>query len=196
VVAGLIAAQNAYLNVFSKLAPPDVLGAYERDMATPVVGEVQRMEQVAMSRASGFGIDSAVWFATMTKKIDLLKGIEDRLSAAVRDGARHVSDEAQSTLIGALVLALVMATMGILAALGLVASIVRPLRGLRAAIDRIAAGDLAVAIKPGGPREIREIGEALAGMAESLAHTRSAPAPVPMPSSGTRSIGSRLVLRR
>jgi nitrate/nitrite-specific signal transduction histidine kinase len=93
-----------------------------------------------------------------------------------------------------MVLALVMATMGILAALGLVASIVRPLQSLRAAIDRIAAGDFAVVVAPGGPSEIREIGEALAGMAESLAQMRSAPAPaVP---AGTRSIGSRLLLRR
>jgi methyl-accepting chemotaxis protein len=193
-VAGLIASQSAYLNVFSKLAPPEVLTAYERDMETPVAAEVQKMEQVALSRAGGFGIDSALWFTTMSRKIDLLKGIEERLSAAVRDGARHVGDEARSTLIGAMVLALVMATMGILAALGLVASIVRPLQSLRAAIDRIAAGDFAVVVAPGGPSEIREIGEALAGMAESLAQMRSAPAPaVP---AGTRSIASRLLLRR
>jgi methyl-accepting chemotaxis protein len=190
-VAGLIASQNAYLNVFAKLAPADVLAAYDRQMTAPAVGEVQRMEQVALSRASGFGIDSAVWFATMTKKIELLKGIEELLSASIRDGARRVGSEAHATLIGALLLALVMTGMGILATFGLVASIVRPLRRLRTAIERIAAGDLAVAFNPSGPREIHQLGDALVQMADSLARARSGQI-VP----GGRAIGSRLALRR
>jgi len=192
-VAGLIASQTAYLNVFSKLAPPEVLAAYERQMGTPVVAEVQRMEQIALGRGSGFGIDSAVWFATMTKKIELLKGIEERLSLSIRGGARRVGSEAHATLVGALLLALAMTAMGLLATLGLVTSVVRPLRRLREAIERIAAGDMGVALVPAGPREIRQVGDALVRMVDSLARLRTTQPPL---ATSGRSIGSRLALRR
>lgn len=192
VIAGLIAGQTAYLNVFSKLAPPALLHAYETQMNTPAVMDVHRMEQIALSRASGFGIDSAVWFGTMTKKIELMKGIEDLLAGAVRGGAQSIRDGAKTSLIAAVALAILMIGAALGGTLALSVSILRPLGRLRQAVDRITEGDSTVTIVLGGPVEIRELADAFRRMAESLRWSRSA---VRQPQSATRSVGSRLNLR-
>jgi methyl-accepting chemotaxis protein len=192
VVAGLVASQTAYLNVFAKLAPPVLLASYEALLNDPAVAEVRRMEQVAMGRATGFGIDSGAWFTTMTKKIDLLKKVEDLLSAAVRDGARSVRDDARVSLIAAAALALLMIGAGLAGTLALAAAILRPLSQLRVAVERVTEGDAGVALMPSGPLELRQLGEAFRRMVDSLNQFR---APSRGHGSLTRSVGSRFPTR-
>jgi len=192
-VAGLIATQHAYLNVFTRLAPPALLHAYESQMNATPVTEVKRMEQIALGQTSGFGIDSATWFATMTKKIELMKGVEDLLSDAVRSGAREVLEGARASLIAAIVLAVLMIGAGLAGTLALSVSILRPLARLRQAVDRVSEGDSTVTIVLGGPYEIRELTEAFRRMTESLRWARSAPRGG---HTGTfRSVGSRFHTR-
>jgi len=192
-VAGLIASQRAYLNVFARMAPPELLHAYESRMNVTAVAEVKRMEQIALGQTSGFGIDSAGWFGTMTKKIELMKGVEDSLSEAVRTGARTVRDGARTGLIGAIVLAVLMIGAGLAGTFALSVSILRPLRRLRQAVDRVSEGDSTVTIVLGGPYEIRELTEAFRRMTESLRWARSAPRGG---HTGTfRSVGSRFHTR-
>ena len=193
VVAGLIASQQAYLNVFARMAPPALLRAYESRMNVPAVTEVKRMEQVALARTSGFGIDSASWFATMTEKIELMKGEEQALSEAILTGARAVVDGARTGLIAAIALAVLMIGAGLGGTLALSVSILRPLMRLRQAVDRVSEGDATVTIVLGGPYEIRELTEAFRRMTESLRWARSAPRGG---QTGTfRSIGSRFHTR-
>lgn len=192
-VAGLIASQNAYLNVFAKLAPPALLHGYATQMNTAAALEVRRMEQIALERSSGFGIDSAVWFNTISKKIELMKGVEDTLSEALRSGARGISDGARASLIGAIVLAVVMLGAGLAGTLALSVSILRPLGRLRQAVDRVTEGDSTVTIVLGGPVEIRELAEAFRRMTESLRWARSSTSRPP--TGVTRLIGSRFNVR-
>jgi len=192
-VAGLIASQRAYLNVFARMAPPELLHAYESRMNVTAVAEVKRMEQIALGQTSGFGIDSAGWFGTMTKKIELMKGVEDSLSEAVRTGARTIRDGARTGLIGAIVLAVLMIGAGLAGTFALSVSILRPLMRLRQAVDRVSEGDSTVTIVLGGPYEIRELTEAFRRMTESLRWARSAPRGG---HTGTfRSVGSRFHTR-
>jgi methyl-accepting chemotaxis protein len=193
VVAGLIASQNAYLNVFAKLAPPALSHAFamQMNMAAPL--EVRRMEQIALGRTSGFGIDSGTWFSTISKKIDLMKGVEDSLSEALRSGARRISEDARASLVGAVVLALIMLGAGLVGTLALSVSILRPLGRLRQAVDRVTEGDSTVTIVLAGPVEIRELAEAFRRMTESLRWARSSTAR--HPTGVTRLIGSRFNVR-
>ena len=191
-VAGLIASQTAYLNVFAKLAPPALYAAYEGRMNDPSAAEVRRMEQVALGKTTGFGIDSATWFATMTKKIELLKKVEDTLSQAVRDGARGVREDARVSLIAAAALALLMIGAGLAGTLALAAGILRPIARLQEAIERVTEGDTAVALLLGGPLELRQLGEAFRRMLDSLNQLRAS---ARGPSSLTRSVGARFPTR-
>ena len=78
----LIAEQNAYMDSYLAMATKDSKTFYKNKMKSPVVDEVNSMRNIAKSKASegGFGIDSVVWFKTITKKINLLKQVDDELA--------------------------------------------------------------------------------------------------------------------
>jgi methyl-accepting chemotaxis protein len=78
----LVAEQNAFLNASMAMASDDVKAFYKKSMSSPVVNEVDAMRVAARTKAStgGFGVDSVHWFKTITKKINLLKKVDDEIS--------------------------------------------------------------------------------------------------------------------
>ncbi len=78
----LTAEQNAYIDAFLSMATDKAKELYETTMNSPVVAEVNKMRQIAQTKANegSFGIDSVVWFQTITKKINLLKKVDDELA--------------------------------------------------------------------------------------------------------------------
>jgi methyl-accepting chemotaxis protein len=156
-IAGLIATENAYLDVFQRFSPPPVLAAFERRGAGPAVAEVRRMEEILLSREGTFGVDSAVWYGTMTKKIDLLKEVEDLLAIHVTEGAARVAEQTRSSVWGAAWLAVLFMFGAVLATLALVRSIVLPLRSLARAAEALASSREPEAVEFGGPREVQEL---------------------------------------
>jgi len=98
----LTAEQNAYIDAFLSMATDKAKELYKTTMDSPVIGEVNKMRQVAQTKANegGFDIDSVVWFQTITKKINLLKKIDDAL-AKNNDAilAKIESDYKTSTMI-------------------------------------------------------------------------------------------------
>jgi len=75
----LVAEQDAYLESSMSMANDEVKSLYKNKMDSSVIGEVQKMRDIAKEKAiSGdFGIDSVVWFKTISKKINLLKQVDD-----------------------------------------------------------------------------------------------------------------------
>jgi methyl-accepting chemotaxis protein len=78
----LVAEQDAYLNSSMAMANNDVKSFYEKVMQNPSVSQVNKMRDIAKEKAltGGFGIDPLVWFKTITKKINLLKKVDDEIS--------------------------------------------------------------------------------------------------------------------
>ncbi|WP_373036519.1 nitrate- and nitrite sensing domain-containing protein [Sulfurimonas sp.] len=78
----LVAEQDAFLNSFLAMATEDSKKFYHSKINSPVVAEVNAMREVARTKATegGFGVDSVVWFKTITKKINLLKQVDDELA--------------------------------------------------------------------------------------------------------------------
>jgi len=98
----LLAEQNAYMDSFLSMATEDSKALYKKTMDSPIVAEVDKMRAVAKAKAQvgGFGIDSVLWFKTITKKINLLKKVDDEL--AVQNNLlleRVASDSKRTTLI-------------------------------------------------------------------------------------------------
>lgn len=77
----LVAEQNTYANVFKAVAPREQVRFYDQTMSDPVVAKVQEMRNAALNNTENFGIDATLWFGEQTKKINLLKTVEDKLSA-------------------------------------------------------------------------------------------------------------------
>ena len=78
----LMAKQDAYIDAFVSIAPQDSVKMYKNIMNSPVVDEVNRMRAIALAKANegGFGVNGVVWFKTITKKINLLKKVDDNLA--------------------------------------------------------------------------------------------------------------------
>ncbi len=78
----LIAEQNAYMDSFLAMATDESKALYTNTMNSPIVEEVNKMRDIAKAKAitGDFGIDSVVWFQTITKKINLLKSVDDELA--------------------------------------------------------------------------------------------------------------------
>ena len=98
----LMAKQEAYMDAFVSIAPEDSVKMYKNIMNSPVVDEVNKMRAIALAKAreGGFGVNGVVWFKTITKKINLLKKVDDNL-AKENDKllAKIESQYKQSTLI-------------------------------------------------------------------------------------------------
>ncbi|MBO5063848.1 MAG: nitrate- and nitrite sensing domain-containing protein [Campylobacter sp.] len=80
----LVVAQNLYIEEFKKYVATEELVNYNNiTSGNKDFQEVERMRAVAMENAftGGFETSGTYWFATITKKIDILKQIEDRLAA-------------------------------------------------------------------------------------------------------------------
>ena len=78
----LVAKQDAFLNASMAMATSDVKAFYKTTMHSPVVEEVNKMRHIAKIKAitGEFGVDSVTWFKTITKKINLLKKVDDEIS--------------------------------------------------------------------------------------------------------------------
>ncbi len=78
----LVAEQDAFLNSSLAMATDDVKSFYKSTMQAPSVDEVNSMRSAAKAKATtgSFGVDSVHWFKTITKKINLLKKVDDEIS--------------------------------------------------------------------------------------------------------------------
>ncbi|RXJ90506.1 chemotaxis protein [Arcobacter sp. CECT 8983] len=78
----LIAAQNAYMDAFLKVSDDSSKVFYKNTVKGEAVEEVKRMRDIALFKDidSNFGVDPSYWFNTITKKINLLKKVENYLA--------------------------------------------------------------------------------------------------------------------
>ena len=81
----LISEQEAFLDSFKMAAPQKFVKLYEKVSQNPVFQEVKRMESVALQKANigNFAIEPGYWFDTITKKINLLKDIENSIAKQI-----------------------------------------------------------------------------------------------------------------
>ena len=81
----LISEQKAFLDAFRVAAPQKFIALYEKVASNVVFKEVKRMENIALQKAKEghFGIEPEYWFDTITKKINLLKSVEDSLATQI-----------------------------------------------------------------------------------------------------------------
>lgn len=143
--AQLIEAQNSFLSSFQTFTTPEMVAVYDRTVRGSAVNNVQDMRDYVFQTkgaVNGGPYTSAIWFGEITKKIDLLKQVEDRANAEVLTAAKSLADQSSSTF-WTLVVA-VLAGIGILASASVLVfrSVSTPLRGIQGAMQELADGNL------------------------------------------------------
>lgn len=91
----LITEQNTYLSVFKTFTGPDELKFFNSNVSGSVVDEVERMRRIALEvnldTTKSFGVDPVIWFETTTKKINLLKKVEDFFSKDLQEHTERLA---------------------------------------------------------------------------------------------------------
>jgi methyl-accepting chemotaxis protein len=97
----LITEQDAFLVSFQKSATDKVVDYFNKTVTGKAIDEVNRMRQIALSAnaVGGFEENSVYWFATITKKINKLKKIDDYLADDLDKKIDAKTSEVQTTLI-------------------------------------------------------------------------------------------------
>lgn len=140
----LVSEQDTYAREFKRLASPENTQEFEAKMQDPAVAEVETYRQVAREKAAqgGFGQDASAWFATISKKINLLKATEDYLSEDLNAQVNSMKSAAdmQLWIIGLLSATIVCAV----TATGwwVTRSIVTPVNETVEILQHVAEGDL------------------------------------------------------
>lgn len=89
----LVAAQDSYIDAFLVTANEEGADFFERTVKGSAVDEVERMRAL-MYENSEMDEDPIYWFATITKKIELLKGVEDFLTEKVIEQTTSLAQNA------------------------------------------------------------------------------------------------------
>jgi methyl-accepting chemotaxis protein len=78
----LISEQNAYMDSFDTLAAVENISYKDATLQGKAVDEVNRMRKVLSDakEIGGFGVDASAWFDYMSKKIELMKRVEDYIA--------------------------------------------------------------------------------------------------------------------
>ncbi len=148
----LVSDQNTFLNLFHTLAAPEYFAFYKRKLSDPAVSEVRRMRDIALARGADstgeFDVAPEPWFDAATRKINLMKEVEDMIAA---DLSRHVFDlkeRSRKTLFVISVSALAVMIAILWAGAMIVRSITRPINEIVEIAEAIARGDLSRRIEP------------------------------------------------
>ncbi|MDP3087068.1 MAG: methyl-accepting chemotaxis protein [Methylotenera sp.] len=101
-------AQKIYSTLFQTYATDELTAFYKERISGKAVDEVARMEQVAIenkpvinveTKVSSFGIDPEYWFKRATEKIDLIKDVEEKVSADLLAKAKKVEVNARNIML-------------------------------------------------------------------------------------------------
>ena len=114
----LIAEQDSYMDNFSSLASDDLIALKKTTLQGEAIDEVNRMRKIlhkTEETEGGFNVDADHWFDTITKKINLLKKVDDHISNSLSEkAAQKNSIELAGLITFSIVILLVTLITGIL----------------------------------------------------------------------------------
>lgn len=151
----LVTTQNVYLDVFRSTATLAQRLAFDQLMDNDAVRETERMRSVALARSAsgGFETSSTYWFEQQTLKINLLKQMEDQLSADLRALAQTGLQRAETTVTATSVTALLPLILAVVLGVALIVSTMRQLGAdpsrLEYFVNEIANDNLSVEMSTG-----------------------------------------------
>ena len=155
----LIAQQDTFFATYAIYAGDDERKLLERVLADPVAKDVDRMRRIAMdSPFTGTigDVEAPVWFDTITRKVDLLKQVEDKVAGDLIALAQSVRARTQRVLYSYLIATVGLLAAGIGIAWMIAADISGPLSKVIRAMDILSQGDKTHAVEGGDRKD--EIG--------------------------------------
>ncbi|WP_096701870.1 nitrate- and nitrite sensing domain-containing protein [Magnetospirillum sp. 15-1] len=148
-LVSLIADQEMLFAHFIRTASPELVAFFREKMGDPVIAEVNTMREAAHAKAlsGGEGVPAPKWFEATTKRIDLMKVVEDRIAADLVTWATKTSSDAQLFLWAQIIA--VIGGLGVtFAAAGVLAKgITGPIAHITSSMSRLATGDTSITVE-------------------------------------------------
>lgn len=159
----LVAQQDAFLTSFRAVAEGVEVESLDKSLRGDAVKEVKRLRAIVQEKSisGGFGVDAEHWFATISKKIDLLKNFEDELASELLALSNELLSEAKNSTYQFLAIAIIALLSSVFLSRLVAGNVASSLAQAVRVLQSMAAGDLSQRM----PHESRdEVGQ----MATSL----------------------------
>ena len=170
---GLIAEQKSFLKSFSVLANESSKDYVKKTLTGDAVNEVQRMREIIFNGndISGSGVTGSHWFNTITKKINILKKIEDEFSVNLIAGIDSINEKARSSLVFTIVINGIVLALAII--LGFIISqyILGALKEMSRVANELSSGNLTDNIKVLSNDEVGQTAQAMNNFIDSVQDT-------------------------
>jgi len=141
----LIAQQQTFFGTFNLYAAPEQKSFMKKKLQGPIVDEVARLRKIALASPQTQtleGVTGGQWFGAITKKINLMKEVEDNIANKLQTQAKAIRDKAQAAFTFELTLVVTLLVVILLLVFLTVRSITKPLNILTSTAINIADGDL------------------------------------------------------
>ncbi len=145
----LIAMQDTFLYTFSIYATQEERDFLKNTLVGPDVDEVNRMRKIAIENPitkDVQGITGPYWFGTITKKINLLKKVEDKISSDLLALTGDIKSSAQATFFTLMVVIAILIAVTAVLVIFIGRSIARPIGGLTQDMTALAEGNQSIEI--------------------------------------------------
>ena len=139
----LVITQNTYIDVFLTLTSKEENNFYKSKMKDKAVNETDRMRKVTFEKGEegNFGVDPVHWFNMQTKKINLLKNVEDELSKNLNKHSEMLLGEAGNALLMFIIITSIIIAVAFILSILILRSITHPLKTALNAMNDIAEGE-------------------------------------------------------
>ncbi len=143
----VLSQQKVLNDLFEHSAPRLIKEDYKNIKKDKSFKEVDRMRDIALSKDSGFGIDATYWFKTITKKINLLKKMENKIDHMLVEKASKEQKESLTSLIVILLLSLLVLFVIAIVSRNIIASILSAINRFKKVIKEVNKGNLSMTIE-------------------------------------------------
>ncbi|MBI3444286.1 MAG: nitrate- and nitrite sensing domain-containing protein, partial [Magnetospirillum sp.] len=147
-LVSLIADQEMLFTHFVRTASPELVTFFRDKLNDPVIGEVTAMREAAHAKAlaGGEGVAAPKWFEATTRRIDLLKVVEDRIAQDLISMASRTSGDARLFLLLQIIAVAIGLGVTFAAAVVLAKGITGPISDITNAMSRLATGDTTITL--------------------------------------------------
>jgi len=145
----LIAAQDTFLSVYKNYATTEQRAFLADTVKGAAVDEVARLRKIAITNpttGTTEGIEATYWFQTITKKIELLKTVEDKVAQDLTVLLDEVEGTASTGFWLATIISMVVTAITLVVAIVISSGITGPLGAVTSVTQRLADGDNTVDI--------------------------------------------------
>jgi methyl-accepting chemotaxis protein len=167
---GILTSQDNNLANFRTLATTAQKDSLEKLLNASKDTAVMRKTVLDKAAEGSFGIAPPLWFASITTKIDAMKGLEDQLAANIANVSKELTDTAQRGLVISIVSSVVVVGLTIIFVL-LLSRMLRAVHDATLAARSLADGNLTIQVRVDRKDEIGDLQDAVARTVKKLAQT-------------------------